>query len=36
MSSVSITPDPFTLVPYDVDEIRALVEDAAALDAQSK
>lgn len=33
MSSVRITPDPFTLVPYDVDEIRSLVEDAAALAA---
>ncbi len=31
MTKISVTPDPFTLVPYDVDEIRALVEEAAAL-----
>ena len=31
MTEISISPDPFTLVPYDVDEIRALVEEAAAL-----
>jgi hypothetical protein len=31
VTKISITPDPFTLVPYDVDEIRALVEEAAAL-----
>ena len=30
MSRITVTPDPFTLVPYDTDEIRALVEDAAA------
>ena len=30
MSRITITPDPFTLVPYDVAEITALVEDAAA------
>jgi hypothetical protein len=31
VSSVTVTPDPFTLVPYDAGEIRSLVEDAAAL-----
>jgi hypothetical protein len=31
VSPVSVTPDPFTLVPYDVAEIRSLLEDAAAL-----
>ena len=31
MSSITVTPDPFTLVPYDAAEIRALLEDAAAL-----
>jgi hypothetical protein len=31
VSSVRVTPDPFTLVPYDSNEIRSLVEDAAAL-----
>jgi hypothetical protein len=31
VSSISVTPDPFTLVPYDVGEIRSLLEDAAAL-----
>jgi hypothetical protein len=31
VTKISVTPDPFTLVPYDVDEIRALVEEAAAL-----
>ena len=31
MTEISVTPDPFTLVPYDVDEIRVLVEEAAAL-----
>ncbi len=30
MTSISVTPDPFTLVPYDVAEITALVEEAAA------
>jgi hypothetical protein len=28
---ITVTPDPFTLVPYDAAELRALVEDAAAL-----
>ena len=31
MTTITVTPDPFTLVPYDVDEISALVEEAAAL-----
>jgi hypothetical protein len=31
VSKITITPDPFTLVPYDVAEIRALLEDAAAI-----
>ncbi len=31
MSSITVTPDPFTLVPYDSGEIRALLEEAAAL-----
>jgi len=31
LSSITVTPDPFTLVPYDAGEIRSLVEDAAAL-----
>jgi hypothetical protein len=31
VSSVTVTPDPFTLVPYDAAEIRSMVEDAAAL-----
>ena len=31
MSSVTVTPDPFTLVPFDAGEIRALLEDVAAL-----
>jgi hypothetical protein len=31
LSSITVTPDPFTLVPYDSSEIRSLVEDAAAL-----
>jgi hypothetical protein len=31
VSSVTVTPDPFTLVPYDAAEIGALLEDAAAL-----
>jgi hypothetical protein len=31
VTSVRVTPDPFTLVQYDSDEIRSLVEDAAAL-----
>lgn len=30
-SRVTVTPDPFTLVKYDTAEIRALVEDAAAV-----
>ena len=30
-SRVTVTPDPFTLIGYDVAEIAALVEDAAAL-----
>jgi hypothetical protein len=29
--TVRVTPDPFTLVPYDVAEITAIVEDVAAL-----
>ncbi len=33
MSSITVTPDPFTLVPYDTAEIRALLEEAAALAA---
>jgi len=28
--SITVTPNPFTLVPYDVDEITALLEEAAA------
>lgn len=31
MTEISVTPDPFTLVPYDVAEIRSLVEEAVAL-----
>ncbi len=31
MTAITVTPDPFTLVPYDVGEIRALIEEAAAL-----
>jgi hypothetical protein len=31
MVRVTVTPDPFTLVPYDVGEIVALVEDVAAM-----
>ncbi len=31
MSAITVTPDPFTLVPYDAAEIRALLEEAAAL-----
>ena len=31
MTRTTVTPNPFTLVPYDVDEITALVEEAAAL-----
>ena len=31
MSRVTITPDPFTLVPYDGAVIAALVEDVAAM-----
>jgi len=30
-SRVTITPNPFTLIDYDVDEITAIIEDAAAL-----
>ena len=30
-SRVTVTPDPFTLIAYDAAEIRAIVEDAAAL-----
>ena len=30
MTSITVQPDPFTLVPYDVAEITALVEEAAA------
>ena len=30
-SSITVVPDPFTLVPYDVAEITALIEEAAAL-----
>jgi hypothetical protein len=33
VSSVTVTPDPFTLVPYDAGEIRSLVRDAADLAA---
>jgi hypothetical protein len=28
---ISVTPDPFTLIAYDADEIRAIIEDLAAL-----
>jgi hypothetical protein len=31
VTSITVTPNPFTLVPYDVDEITALLEEAAAL-----
>ncbi len=31
MSSITVTPDPFTLVPYDTAEIRSLLEEAVAL-----
>lgn len=31
MSRVTVTPDPFTLIPFDAAEIAALVEDVAAL-----
>lgn len=31
MGTVRVVPDPFTLISYDAGEIRALVEDAAAL-----
>ena len=31
MGSITVTPDPFTLIAYDVDEIKGLLEEAAAL-----
>jgi hypothetical protein len=31
VSRITVAPDPFTLVPYDVDSIKALLEEAAAL-----
>jgi hypothetical protein len=31
VSRVTVTPDPFTLIPFDVAEIVAVVEDAAAI-----
>ena len=31
MSGITVSPDPFTLVPYDAAEIRALLEEAVAL-----
>lgn len=31
MSRVTVTPDPFTLIPFDAAEIAAVVEDAAAI-----
>ncbi len=31
MTTITVTPNPFTLVPYDVEEITALLEEAAAL-----
>jgi hypothetical protein len=31
VSGITVTPDPFTLVPYDAAEIRALLEEAVAL-----
>jgi hypothetical protein len=31
VSTVTVTPDPFTLVPYDAAEIRALLEEGIAL-----
>ena len=31
MTSITVTPDPFTLIGYDAAEIRTLVEEAAAL-----
>ena len=31
MTTITVTPNPFTLVPYDVEEITALIEEAAAL-----
>jgi hypothetical protein len=31
VTTITVTPNPFTLVPYDVEEITALIEEAAAL-----
>jgi len=31
VSTITVTPDPFTLIAYDVGEIKALLEEAAAL-----
>jgi hypothetical protein len=31
VASITVTPDPFTLVPYDARELAAIIEDAAAL-----
>jgi hypothetical protein len=31
VTTITVTPNPFTLVPYDVEEITALLEEAAAL-----
>jgi hypothetical protein len=31
VSAITVTPDPFTLVPYDAAEVRALLEEAVAL-----
>jgi len=31
VTSITVTPDPFTLIAYDVAEIKALLEEAAAL-----
>src|SRR5205085_2341471 len=33
VTAITVTPNPFTLVPYDVGEITALLEEAAALAA---
>jgi hypothetical protein len=31
LTKISVSPDPFTLIAYDVDEIRAIAEDVAAM-----
>jgi len=35
VGSITVTPDPFTLIAYDVPEIKALLEEAAALSGLS-